>query len=158
MTLDEATIRTLAQRLEAAEHTRKPVTKITDEYPELDWEDAYAIQNSIRQSKLDAGVRIAGLKAGLTSKAKMKQMNVEEPVFGFLCDYGAYADGGEIPMDRYIAPRIEAEIAFVTERELHGPGCHLAEVLAAIDFALPAVEVLDSRYENFRFDLIQRRC
>ncbi len=154
MTLDQATIDALAATLEAAENNRAPITKITDQYPELDWEDAYAIQNTIRASKIANGVRIAGLKAGLTSKAKMKQMNVEEPVFGFLCDYGAYADGGEIPMDRYIAPRIEAEIAFVTKRELSGPGCHMAQVLAAIDVVLPAVEVLDSRYENFRFDLI----
>ena len=116
--------------------------------------DAYAIQHAIRASKIGAGVRIAGLKAGLTSQAKMKQMNVTEPVFGFLCDYGAYPDGGEVPMDRFIAPRIEAEIAFVTHTELAGPGCHLAQVLAATEFVLPAVEILDSRYENFRFDLV----
>ncbi len=154
MTLDKSAIAALAKRLEQAETTRTPIIKITDEYPSLDWEDAYAIQTAIRDAKTARGVRVAGLKAGLTSKAKMKQMNVEEPVFGFLCDYGAYGDSSEIPMDRYIAPRIEAEIAFVTSRELSGPGCHIAEVLAAIDFVLPAVEVLDSRYENFRFDLI----
>ena len=154
MTLDAATIATLAGRLEDAEHDRTPITKITDEYPDLDWDDAYAIQTAIRQRKLAAGVRIAGLKAGLTSKAKMKQMNVDEPVFGFLCDYGSYPDGGEIPIDNFIAPRIEAEIAFVTNAELAGPGCHLAQVLAATEFVLPAVEILDSRYQDFRFDLI----
>ena len=154
MTLDAATIASLAGRLEDAEHNRAPVTKITDEYPDLDWDDAYAIQTAIRQRKLEAGVRVAGLKAGLTSKVKMKQMKVDEPVFGFLCDYGAYPDGGEIPIDKFIAPRIEAEIAFVTNAELAGPGCHLAQVLAATEFVMPAVEILDSRYENFRFDLI----
>ncbi len=154
MTLDDNTVKALAERLETAERERRAITKITDEYPDLDWDDAYAIQNAIRDSKLAQGVRIAGLKAGLTSKAKMKQMNVEEPVFGFMCDYGAYGDGAEIPMDRYIAPRIEAEIALVTNRDLRGPGCHLAQVLAATEFVLPAVEVLDSRYENFRFDLV----
>lgn len=154
MTLDDSTIKALAERLETAERERQPITKITDEYPDMDYDDAYAIQNTIRQSKINAGVRVAGLKGGLTSKAKMKQMNVEEPVFGFLCDYGAYPDGGEIPMDRYIAPRIEAEIALVTKTELKGPGCHLAQVLAATEFVMPAVEVLDSRYENFRFDLV----
>jgi len=154
MTLDEATVNALAGRLERAERERKPVAKLTDEYPALDWDDAYAIQNTLRAHKIAAGVRIAGLKAGLTSKAKMKQMNVAEPVFGFLCDYGAYGDGGEVPFERYIAPRIEAEIAFVTARELRGPGCHIAQVLAATEFVLPAVEILDSRYENFRFDLV----
>lgn len=154
MTLDEATIKALAERLETAERERKAITKITDEYPDLDWEDAYAIQNAIRDSKIAQGIRIAGLKAGLTSKAKMKQMNVEEPVFGFITDQGAWPDGGDIDMDRYIAPRIEAEIGIVTSRELAGPGCHIAQVMAAIELVLPAVEVLDSRYENFRFDLV----
>ena len=84
MSLDQATIDALAARLEAAERDKAPITKITGDYPDLDWDDAYAIQDRIRQSKIDAGVKIAGLKAGLTSKAKMKQMNVEEPVFGSL--------------------------------------------------------------------------
>ncbi len=154
MTLDKATITMLAARLESAERERAPLTKITDDYPSLDWDDAYAIQDAIRASKQAAGVRIAGLKCGLTSQAKMKQMNVTEPVFGFLCDYGAYADGGEVPFDKFIAPRIEAEVAFVTHTELSGPGCHIAQVLAATEFVMPAVEILDSRYRDFKFDLI----
>ena len=154
MTLDKATIALLAARLETAERERAPLIKITDDYPSLDWDDAYAIQDAIRASKQAAGVRIAGLKCGLTSQAKMKQMNVTEPVFGFLCDYGAYPDGGEVPFDKFIAPRIEAEVAFVTHTELSGPGCHIAQVLAATDFVMPAVEILDSRYRDFKFDLI----
>lgn len=153
MSLDTATVAGLAERLENAELNRAPITKITDEYPDLDWDDAYAIQDEIRRRKIARGVQIAGLKGGLTSQAKMKQMNVEEPVFGFMCDYGAYADGGEIPFDRFIAPRVEAEIGFVTNREITGP-CHIGTVLQATDFVLPAVEILDSRYENFKFDLI----
>lgn len=153
MSLDTATIAALAERLENAELNRAPITKITDEYPDLDWGDAYAIQDEIRRRKIARGVQIAGLKGGLTSQAKMKQMNVEEPVFGFMCDYGAYADGGEVPFERFIAPRVEAEIAFVTNREITGP-CHVGTVLQATDFVLPAVEILDSRYENFKFDLI----
>ena len=154
MTLDKVTIAMLAARLESAERNRAPLSKITDEYPGLDWDDAYAIQDSIRAAKVAAGVRIAGLKCGLTSQAKMKQMNVTEPVFGFLCDYGAYPDGGEVPFDNFIAPRIEAEVAFVTHTELSGPGCHIAQVLAATEFVMPAVEILDSRYRDFKFDLI----
>jgi 2-oxo-3-hexenedioate decarboxylase len=153
MTLDQNTISALAERLENAEANRAPITKITDEYPDLDWDDAYAIQDEIRRRKVERGVKIAGLKGGLTSQAKMKQMNVSEPVFGFMCDYGACADGGEIEIDRFIAPRVEAEIAFVTNTEIKGP-CHIGTVLQATDFVLPAVEILDSRYENFKFDLI----
>jgi 2-oxo-3-hexenedioate decarboxylase len=83
----------------------------------------------------------------------MKQMNVSEPVFGFMCDYGSRADGGEVEIDGFIAPRVEAEIAFVTKADIKGP-CHIGTVLQATDFVLPAVEILDSRYENFKFDLI----
>ncbi|HCU89541.1 MAG TPA: 2-oxo-3-hexenedioate decarboxylase [Gammaproteobacteria bacterium] len=153
MTLDGKVVAKLAEQLENAELNRAPITKITDEYPDLDWDDAYEIQDELRRRKTNSGARIAGLKAGLTSQAKMKQMNVREPVFGFMCDYGACADGGEIEFDRFIAPRVEAEIAFVTKREIAGP-CHIGTVLAATDFVLPAVEILDSRYENFKFDLI----
>ena len=153
MSLDHATIAGLAERLENAELNRAPITKITNDHPDLDWDDAYAIQDEIRRRKTERGVQIAGLKAGLTSQAKMKQMNVTEPVFGFMCDYGMIADGGEVEIDRYIAPRVEAEIAFVTKHDIKGP-CHIGTVLQATDFVLPAVEILDSRYENFNFDLI----
>lgn len=153
MTLDDVTVSTLAERLENAELNRSPITKITDEFPSLDWDDAYAIQGKIRERKVSRGIKVAGLKAGLTSQAKMKQMNVSEPVFGFMCDYGSRADGGEVEIDGFIAPRVEAEIAFVTKSEIKGP-CHIGTVLQATDFVLPAVEILDSRYENFKFDLI----
>jgi len=153
MSLDANTVAALAERLENAELNRAPITKITNDHPDMDWDDAYAIQDEIRRRKIARGTRIAGLKAGLTSQAKMKQMNVSEPVFGFMCDYGAEADGGEVDFDRFIAPRVEAEIAFVTNREIKGP-CHIGSVLQATDFVVPAVEILDSRYENFNFDLI----
>ena len=153
MTLDQATIAQLAERLENAELNRQPVTKITDAYPDMDWDDAYGIQSAIRKRKVARGNKIAGLKMGLTSRAKMKQMGVETPVYGFLPDYGGYADGAEIDMATFIHPRVEAEVAIVTRTELSGPGCHIGQVLPAIDFVVAAVEIIDSRYENFRFDL-----
>jgi 2-oxo-3-hexenedioate decarboxylase len=153
MTLDGAEIGRLAAHLETAELERKPVAKITDQHPDMDWDDAYAVQYAIRRRKLGRGVRLAGLKMGLTSRAKMKQMGVEQPVYGFLCDYGAHPDSADIDASRFIHPRIEAEVAVVTKRALRGPGCHIGQALAAIDFVLPAVEIIDSRYENFRFDL-----
>lgn len=153
MNLDPQTIERLAAHLDAAETERREVHKITDDYPEMDWEDAYAIQDALRALKEARGVRVAGLKMGLTSHAKMRQMGVVDPVYGFITDYGAVADGGEIDTRRLIHPKVEAEIAFVTRRPLRGPGCHIGSVLAATDFILPAVEIIDSRYENFRFDL-----
>ncbi|WP_349571229.1 2-oxo-3-hexenedioate decarboxylase [Azotobacter salinestris] len=153
MNLDPQTIERLAAHLDAAETERREVHKITDDYPDMDWEDAYAIQDALRALKEARGVRVAGLKMGLTSHAKMRQMGVVDPVYGFITDYGAVADGGEIDTKRLIHPKVEAEIAFVTKRPLKGPGCHIGSVLAATDFILPAVEIIDSRYENFRFDL-----
>jgi 2-oxo-3-hexenedioate decarboxylase len=153
MSIGAATIDALAERLENAELNRTAITKITDDYPELTFEDAYDIQFAIRARKEARGTRIAGLKMGLTSQAKMKQMNVENPLYGFLTDYGALPDGAEISVSNYIHPRIEAEIAIVTNRELKGPGCHIGQVLAATETVLPAVEVLDSRFIDFKFDL-----
>jgi len=153
MNLTQDTIARLAEHLENAELQREAVRKITDEYPDMDWDDAYAIQDAIRARKEARGTRIAGLKMGLTSFAKMRQMGVSDPVYGFLTDYGACMDGAAIDTGTLIHPKVEAEIAFVLKAPLRGPGCHIGDVLAATDFVVPAVEVIDSRYENFRFDL-----
>ncbi|MGH8784528.1 MAG: 2-oxo-3-hexenedioate decarboxylase [Cupriavidus necator] len=153
MNLTQDTIARLAEHLENAELQREAVRKITDEYPDMDWDDAYAIQDAIRARKEARGTRIAGLKMGLTSFAKMRQMGVSDPVYGFLTDYGACMDGAAIDTGALIHPKVEAEIAFVLKAPLRGPGCHIGDVLAATDFVVPAVEVIDSRYENFRFDL-----
>ena len=153
MNLTQDIIQQLAEHLENAELRREPVRKITDTHPDMDWDDAYAIQDAIRARKAARGTRIAGLKMGLTSFAKMRQMGVTDPVYGFLTDYGACMDGAAIDTASLIHPKVEAEIAFVLKHPLKGPGCHIGDVLAATDFVLPAVEVIDSRYENFRFDL-----
>jgi len=153
MKLDQKTIAQLAEHLENAELEAHDVLKITDEHPEMDWDDAYAIQNEILRRKLARGNRVVGLKAGLTSHAKMKQMGVETPCFGFLVDYFSVPDGGEIKVSELIHPKIEPEIVFVLKRALKGPGCHIGTVLAATDFVMPGLEIIDSRYRDFKFDL-----
>jgi len=153
MALDRKTIELLAAHVEAAELEVRDITKITDDYPQMDWDDAYAIQDEIRRRKEARGNKTVGLKAGLTSRAKMKQMGVETPCFGFVSDYMSRPDGGEIKMSELIHPKVEAEICIVTKSPLRGPGCHLGAVLAAIDFVVPAVEIIDSRYRDFKFDL-----
>ena len=153
MKLDQATIARLAEHLENAELQAHDVVKITDEHPDMDWDDAYAIQAEILRRKLARGNRVVGLKAGLTSHAKMKQMGVETPCFGFLVDYFSVPDGGEIKIGELIHPKVEPEIAFVLKRALKGPGCHIGAVLAATDFVMPGIEIIDSRYRDFKFDL-----
>jgi len=153
MKLDHATIARLAQHLEDCELEARNTTRITDDYPDMDWDDAYAIQDEIRRRKVARGSRIVGLKAGLTSRAKMKQMGVETPCFGFLADYHALPEGGACEVAQLIHPKVEPEIAFITKRALKGPGCHIGAVLAATDFVMPGIEVIDSRYRDFGFDL-----
>ena len=153
MNLNAQTIAQLAEHLEGAELNARDVTKITDDFPQMDWDDAYAVQDAIRARKEARGHKTVGLKAGLTSFAKMKQMGVDVPVFGFVSDYMSRPDGGEIKTSELIHPKVEAEICVVTKTELRGPGCHVGAVLAAIDFVLPAVEIIDSRYRDFKFDL-----
>jgi 2-oxo-3-hexenedioate decarboxylase len=153
MKLDKATIDKLAEHLENCELQARDTLKITDDHPEMDWDDAYAIQDEIKRRKIARGTRIAGLKAGLTSFAKMKQMGVDTPVFGFVTDYGAVPDGGEVKVSELIHPKVEPEVVFVMKHSLKGPGCHIAAVLAATDFIMPGIEVIDSRYRDFKFDL-----
>lgn len=152
-TISDADVERLARHLEAAEHEARAVAKITDEHPALDFADAYAIQRAVWRARGERGHRIVGYKAGLTSRAKMQQMGVDTPIFGRVFDDMSVADGGEVDTGALIHPRVEAEIAFVLKRALRGPGCHIGAVLAATDFVVPALEIIDSRYENFRFDL-----
>lgn len=153
MSLDKKTIEKLAIHCENAELHVKEITKITDDYPDMTYEDAYDIQWKARANKEKKGHKIVGMKMGLTSQAKMKQMGVENPCYGYLADYFAYGDGASIEMDKLIHPKVEAEIAFVLKENLKGPGCHIGDVLRATDFVLPAVEIIDSRYKDFKFDL-----
>ncbi|MDX9960520.1 MAG: 4-oxalocrotonate decarboxylase, partial [Aliarcobacter sp.] len=99
MALDKAIIEKLAKHCEDAELYAKEITKITDDYPEMTYEDAYDIQWTARRAKEARGHKIVGMKMGLTSQAKMKQMGVPNPCYGYLADYFAYGDGAEIKID-----------------------------------------------------------
>jgi 2-oxo-3-hexenedioate decarboxylase len=151
--LSNSVVDELAELLDRAERDNRPIAKITNQYPDMNWEDAYLIQDALRKRKEARGGRCVGIKAGLTSRIKMKQMGVETPVMGFLMGESAVPDGGAVDISRLIHPRVEAEIAFVLKSELGGPDCDIDAVMEATDFILPAAEIIDSRYENFEFDL-----
>lgn len=153
MALANHVIEQLAAELDAAQRVRREIVKITDLHPALDEQDAYRIQYEIRRLRLARGHRIAGLKMGLTSRAKMRQMGVDRPIFGFMTEDFVLAPGAEVSVGRYIHPRVEPEIVFVTRAPLRGPGCHAGAVLAATDFVAAGIELLDSRYRDFKFDL-----
>jgi 2-oxo-3-hexenedioate decarboxylase len=146
-------IDSLALHLDECARSVQDTEKVTLRHPEMDWEDAYAVQDAMRARQLARGARLIGYKAGLTSFAKMRQMGVDTPVFGYLTDAFAVPDGGECEAAGLIHPKVEPEIAFLMKADLRGPGCHLGSVLAATEFVLPGIEVIDSRYRNFQFDL-----
>lgn len=151
--LTRTEIEQLATYCEEAELKAYEITKVTDQYPHMTYEDAFDVQWEVRKRKEARGHKIVGMKMGLTSWAKMAQMGVEQPCYGYLADYFSVPEGGEIKMDELIHPKIEAEIAFVTKAPLKGPGVHIGDVMRATDFIIPAVEVIDSRYKDFKFDL-----
>jgi 2-oxo-3-hexenedioate decarboxylase len=154
MKLSTDQIAELAQHLDAAQSDNHDVVKITDRYPDMDMEDGYAVQNQIMKLKIARGEKVVGLKAGLTSPGKMQQMGVDTPIFGFMTDTYVVQDAGEVKVADLIHPKVEPEIAFFTKAPIRGPGCHIGTVLAATDFVMPAIEVIDSRYRDFKFDLV----
>lgn len=152
-TLSISDIATLTDRIEAAQRGARAIPKLTEDFPGMTLGDGYAVQLALRQRWLNAGLRQTGWKAGLTSKAKMDQMGVRVPCIGFLMAEMARPEGAVIRTDDLVHPRVECEVAFVTKARLAGAHVTREEVLAATDFVLPAIEVIDSRFSGFKFDL-----
>jgi 2-oxo-hept-3-ene-1,7-dioate hydratase len=143
--LDQQTIYLLAQRLDEAERTKSLVRMFTLEHPDLTIEDAYAIQRAWTKLQTGRGRVIKGHKIGLTSKAMQSAVGIAEPDYGVLFEDMFYADAGEIPFNRFHAPRIEVELAFILKAPLKGPGCTIFDVLNATDYVTPALEILETR-------------
>lgn len=148
MALNQDQIRRAAERLDQAEKTRRQIRQLSCEHPGITIEDAYAIQKAWIDIKLAEGRSVKGHKIGLTSKAMQSALNIDEPDSGILLDDMFFPNGGLVPSDRFIATRVEAELAFVMSRRLAGPDCTMFDVLNATDFVVPALEILDTRIER----------
>ena len=148
MALSPDQIRAAAGRLDHAERTRTQIRQLSVEFPGITIADAYAIQTAWIEIKVAAGHIIKGHKIGLTSKAMQSALNIDEPDSGVLLDDMFFADGGLVPSDRFIATRVEAELAFVMSKRLAGPDCSMFDALNATDFVVPALEILDTRIER----------
>jgi 2-oxo-hept-3-ene-1,7-dioate hydratase len=148
MALSQDQIRSAAAWLDQAEKTRKQIRQLSLEFPTITLEDSYAIQKAWIEMKVAQGRIVKGHKIGLTSKAMQSALNINEPDSGILLDDMFFADGGLVPTDRFIATRVEAELAFVMKQRLAGPNCTLFDVLNATDFVVPALEILDTRVER----------
>jgi len=136
---------------EAARHA-KAIPQLTLELPKLTVEDGYEIQALSVARRVDRGESRVGIKMGLTSRAKMQQVGVDEVVWGRLTDAMMLEEGGSLSLKRYVHPRIEPEIAFLIGSKLEGHVSGL-EAMAAVDGVAPAMEVIDSRYRDFKFSL-----
>ena len=143
----------LAEALWRAERDRAPILALTDEHPDLTVEDAYAIQTINIDRRVSEGRLIRGRKVGLTSAPMQQLLGVDEPDFGVLLDDMFIEDGDAIPMDTLLQPRVEAELAFIMEDDLAGPGVTTSNALAAIAGALPAIEIVDSRVTDWKIKL-----
>jgi 2-keto-4-pentenoate hydratase len=144
----------LADELWDADRFAKPVAPLTDRHPDLVIEDAYAIQSINIGRRTAAGQRVIGRKVGLTSRPMQEMLGVDEPDFGVLTDEMIVEDGDLIDLGRLVQPRVEAELAFVMEADLAGPGVSTARALGAIAGALPAVEIVDSRVADWKIKLV----
>ena len=144
--------RSIADALIVAERQRTAIAPFTDADPALDAETGYQAQRMVLTYRLDRGERLIGAKLGLVSRAKQEAMGVHEPLYGWLTSGMVHPHGEPLPLGELIHPRVEPEIAFLIGRELRVPAT-IISVLEATEAVLATVEVLDSRYQDFRFRL-----
>ncbi|MFP3613161.1 2-keto-4-pentenoate hydratase [Paraburkholderia sp. SIMBA_050] len=141
----------LAQRVDDAARNARAIAQFGDA-EKLTVPDAYAIQAASIARRLERGERRSGVKMGFTSRAKMVQMGVHDVIWGRLTEQMVLDEGDTVSLSRYVHPRVEPELAFLLARPLPAR-VSLVQALEAVAAIAPALEVIDSRYENFRFSL-----
>ncbi|QWF78317.1 2-keto-4-pentenoate hydratase [Amycolatopsis sp. CA-230715] len=151
--MSEWTVPGAAEALLEAQRTATARPMLTEEWAELDLSTAYAVQDEALRIRVARGERVVGVKLGLTSKAKRERMGVDRPIVAWLTDAMLLPAGAPLPRAGLIHPRVEPEIAFVLGRPLAGPGITAAAALAAVDTVHGGLEVIDSRFTDFRFAL-----
>jgi 2-oxo-hept-3-ene-1,7-dioate hydratase len=155
--LDQQAIEAAAQALDSALSSGTTIGQFSAGYPDMAIEDGYAIQAQWTRLRLQQGRRIVGRKIGLTSRAMQQSAHITEPDYGVLFDDMVFSDNSEIPFDRFIAPMVEVEIAFVLGECLEGEDISLCDVLRATDYVCPAIEIVDSRVIRFDPETGNRR-
>lgn len=142
-------IQLMAEALLEAERTKKPIAPLTEINKNITAADAYAVQLAQIRQKIDTGATVKGLKIGLTSKAMQEMLNVYVPDYGFILDTMVYDEVEGLLTESFIQPKVEFEIAFVFNKELKGPKVTVQDVIDATAYVVPAVEIIDSRIENW---------
>lgn len=154
MPLTPDVINQLAKELLLAEQAREPIDPISARYPEATVDDAYAIQVEGVRLRVEAGDPVKGHKVGLTAKVMQQQFGVDSPDFGQLRASMFHLEGQPLSTVDLIAPRVEPEITFVLKRPLRGPGVTVTDVLAATDFVVPSLEIIDSRIKDWQIGIV----
>jgi 2-keto-4-pentenoate hydratase len=149
-----ADLDSIAAELLAAYGAAPTLAPLTSTYDELTVDDAYAIQQIQVRKRITGGAAIIGYKVGLTSAAMQQQMGVYEPDFGHLLTDMLHAADAPIDTSQFRQPRAEPEIALILSRPLRGPGLSVADVMSATGYALPAIEIIDSRITDWRIGLV----
>ncbi|HLS01754.1 MAG TPA: 2-oxo-hepta-3-ene-1,7-dioic acid hydratase [Beutenbergiaceae bacterium] len=145
--LPRETITQIADELAQAERQRTTIPLLTQRHPDMTVEDSYAVQNEWRRRGQQAGRRLVGRKIGLTSKVMQAATGISEPDYGAIFDDMVYENGSIIDYDRFSNVRIEVELAFVLNQDLHGPDTTVFDVMRATEYVIPALEILSSRIE-----------
>lgn len=140
-----------AQLLDEAARTAREVPQI-DPDGTLSLSDAYAIQSASIERRIARGERRVGVKMGFTSRSKMVQMGIDDVIWGRLSSGMQVEEGTPVSFARFVHPRVEPELAFVLKKPLGGD-VTAVEALAAVEAIAPALEIIDSRYRNFKFSL-----
>ncbi len=151
-TLAPKTIQQLAETLDTAAFRAEAVPMLSLSHEGLTVEDGYAIQRASMDRRLGRGDSRAGMKMGLTSLAKMEQMGVHSPIYGHLTTHMQHSDGATLSHAEYVHPRVEPEIAFILKDDLVGPTT-AARAMLAVGSVVAALEVIDSRFQDFKFSL-----
>ena len=151
--MNEHEIELAATLLWNAAQCREPVAPLREAFVGMTAQDAYAVQQFNTERRLMSGARLVGRKIGLTAPAVQRQLGVAQPDFGMLFADMALADGEPLPWSRLMQPKVEAEVALVMARDLPEPGITAAELIRAVAFVLPAIEIVGSRIAdwNIRF-------
>jgi 2-oxo-hept-3-ene-1,7-dioate hydratase len=139
----------LAAELHESERSRVQLEHFSKRFPGMTIEDGYAISRAWVKMKVAQGRTVRGHKIGLTSRAMQQASQISEPDYGTLLDDMFIPEGSRIRADRFIAPRVEVELAFVLGKRLRGPNVTIFDVLAATDYVVPAIEIIDARIEQF---------
>ncbi len=146
--------RAVADKLFAAENTRTPIPPVREMLPADAIDLAYAAQEINTERRLKEGRRLVGRKIGLTSLAVQRQLGVDQPDYGMLFHDMAVPDGWDVSYGRLIQPKVEAEIALVIGRDLDGDKLTIADILRAVEFALPAIEIVNSRIADWKIGIL----